>query len=99
MPYTPGKSMRALRHFFEEFGSEIWSCYGFRNSFNRSRGWTAEGHLAIDQGPIVIMTENFRSGLIWNIFMSCGEINAGLDSLGFAIDASARTVLRSSSEH
>jgi hypothetical protein len=99
MPYTPRESMRALRHFFENIGGEIWSRYGFRDSFNRSRGWTAEGHLAIDQGPIVIMIENFRSSLIWNTFMTCKEINASLDRLGFTFDANARTALRLCSAH
>jgi len=89
MPYTPSESMRALRHFYEDLGDEIWGCYGFRDSFNRSRRWVAEGHLAIDQGPIVVMIENFRSGLIWNTFMSCGDVSEGLHQMGFSVDASA----------
>lgn len=93
MPYTPQESMRALRHFYEDLGGEIRGRYGFRDSFNRSRGWVAEGHLAIDQGPIVVMIENFRSGLIWNTFMSSREVKAGLDRMGFAVDRSAKQVI------
>jgi hypothetical protein len=81
MPYTPAESLRALRHFYETLGRELWGRYGFRDSFNRSRDWVAEGHLAIDQGPIVVMIENFRSGLMWTLFMSCSEVQAGLNRL------------------
>ncbi len=83
MPYTPEESMSALRHFYEDLGHEIWREYGFRDAFNRSRDWVAEGNLAIDQGPIVVMIENYRSGLLWDLFMSCPEIGAGLGRLGF----------------
>lgn len=91
MPYAPRESMRALRHFYENLGGEIWGRYGFRDSFNRSCGWVAEGRLAIDQGPIVVMIENFRSGLIWNTFMSSPEVKAGLDRLGFVVDTSSKS--------
>lgn len=90
MPYIPRESMKTLRYFYEELGDEIIGRYGFLDAFNRSRGWMAEGHLAIDQGPIVVMIENFRSGLIWNTFMACREIKAGLDRMGFTVDAAAR---------
>jgi hypothetical protein len=85
MPYAPQESMAALRYFYEELGSTIWGRHGFVDSFNLSRNWTAQGNLAIDQGPIVVMIENFRSGLIWKLFMSCPEIEAGLSRLGFMV--------------
>ena len=94
MPYMPRESMEALRHFYQDFGAEIWSRYGFRDSFNRSCGWVAEGHLAIDQGPIVVMIENFRSGLIWNTFMSCPEVKVGLARLGFTVDTNSGRSVR-----
>jgi hypothetical protein len=84
MPYTPAYSMQALRHFYEEKGHKIWGRMGFRDAFNESAGWVAEGHLAIDQGPIVVMIENHRSGLIWNLFMSAPEVRKGLRTLGFS---------------
>jgi len=84
MPYTPAESMAALRHLYEERGGALWRDFGFADSFNASANWVAEGHLAIDQGPIVVMIENHRSALLWRLFMSCPEIRRGLDRLGFA---------------
>jgi hypothetical protein len=83
MPYTPDESMAALRHFYDELGGDIWGRYGFVDAFNTSRGWVASSYLAIDQGPIVVMMENYRSGLLWELFMSCREVRAGLGRLGF----------------
>lgn len=82
-PYTPDFSMQALRNFYENLGDKIWSEYGFVDAFNESKNWYASSHLAIDQGPIIVMIENHRSGLIWNLFMSCPEIQRGLQKLGF----------------
>jgi hypothetical protein len=82
-PYTPEYSMQALRHFYEQLGDKIWSEYGFVDAFNETQNWYASSHLAIDQGPIVVMIENHRSGLLWNLFMSCPEIQRGLKKLGF----------------
>lgn len=82
-PYTPEYSMQALRHFYEDLGPKIWSEYGFVDAFNESKNWYAKSHLAIDQGPIIIMIENYRSGLLWKLFMSCPEIQSGLKKLGF----------------
>ena len=82
-PYTPEYSMQVLRHFYYDLGDKIWSEYGFVDAFNESKGWYAKSHLAIDQGPIVVMIENYRSGLLWDLFMSCPEIKSGLLKLGF----------------
>jgi len=82
-PYTPEYSMQALRHFYYNLGDKIWSEYGFVDAFNESENWYAKSHLAIDQGPIIVMIENYRSGLIWDLFMSCPEILHGLKKLGF----------------
>lgn len=84
MPYAPVESMTVLRFLYEELGGQIWGRFGFVDAFNLSRGWVAESNLAIDQGPIVVMIENARSGLLWKHFMSCPEIHVGLDRLGFA---------------
>lgn len=83
MPYTPQESMAALRHFYEDLGGEIWGRYGFVDAFNRRQRWVADSNLAIDQGPIVVMIENHRSGLLWDLFMSCEEVHTGLRRLGF----------------
>ncbi len=82
-PYTPEYSMQALRHFYVNLGDKIWSEYGFVDAFNESKNWYAKSHLAIDQGPIIVMIENHRSGLMWKLFMSCPEIQQGLKKLGF----------------
>ena len=82
-PYTPEYSMKALRHFYYDLGDKIWSEYGFVDAFNESRNWYAKSHLAIDQGPIIVMIENYRSGLLWNLFMNAPEIQKGLKRFGF----------------
>ena len=82
-PYTPKQSMKALKHFYYDLGDKIWGEYGFTDAFNESKGWYATSYLAIDEGPIVCMIENYRSGLLWKLFMSCPEIRTGLHKLGF----------------
>jgi hypothetical protein len=82
-PYTPEYSMQALKHFYFDLGGKIWGQYGFTDAFSESKNWYAQSYLAIDQGPIVVMIENYRSGLCWKLFMSCPEIQGGLKKLGF----------------
>jgi hypothetical protein len=82
-PYTPEYSMQALKHFYYDLGNKIWGPYGFADGFSESHNWYAKTHLAIDQGPIVVMIENYRSGLIWNLFMKIPEIQNGFKKLGF----------------
>jgi hypothetical protein len=82
-PYTPQYSMQALRHFYNDLGDKIWSEYGFIDAFNETKNWYANSHLAIDQGPIIVMIENHRSGLLWKLFMGIPEIQRGLKKLGF----------------
>jgi len=82
-PYTPEHSMKALKHFYYDHGNKIWSQYGFVDGFNETRNWYANSHLAIDQGPIIVMIENYRTGLLWKLFMSCPEIREGLKKLDF----------------
>ncbi len=85
-PYTPQQSMQALRYFYEELGDQLWGEYGFYDAFSEERNWVADGYLAIDQGPIIGMIENHRTGLLWELFMQDGEVQAGLDKLGFNYD-------------
>ena len=84
MPYTPKESMQALRHFYENLGYKIWGPYGFHDGFNQTKDWSSNTYLAIDQGPIVVMLENYRTGLMWNIFMKIPEVQRGLKKLGFS---------------
>jgi len=83
MPYTPKESMEALRHFYYDLGDKIWSKYGFVDGFSIHHNWYAKSHLAIDQGPIIVMIENYRTGLIWKLFMNIPDIQNGLRKLGF----------------
>ncbi len=83
MPYTPEQSMRALRHFYEKLGDRIWDKFGFVDAFSEQADWVADTHLAIDQGPIVVMIENHRTGLLWKLFMSDPDVQRGLRTLGF----------------
>ncbi|HWJ91460.1 MAG TPA: glucoamylase family protein, partial [Flavisolibacter sp.] len=82
-PYTPDYSMKALRHFYDDLGDRIWGPYGFVDGFSESKDWYADSYLAIDEGPIVVMIENYRTGLLWKLFMSIPEIQNGLNKLGF----------------
>ena len=84
MPYTPEYSMEALKHFYYILGDKSWGEYGFYDAFNPEEGWWSDAYLAIDQGPIIIMIENHRSGLIWDLFMSAPEIQAALNQLNFS---------------
>jgi hypothetical protein len=83
-PYTPTYSMAALKHFYYDLGGKIWSEYGFVDGFSETHHWYAVSHLAIDQGPIIVMIENYRTGLLWKLFRSIPEIQSGLTKLGFA---------------
>ena len=84
LPYAPREVMQALRHFLKAHGKKVWGRYGFIDAFNENRNWYAETFLAIDQGPIIIMLENYRTGLLWKLFMRVPEIQNGLRKLGFA---------------
>jgi len=83
LPYTPVQSMNALRFFYYKLGDKIWGQYGFVDAFNLTSIWFDNDYLAIDQGPEIVMIENYRSGLLWNLFMSCPEVQTGMQNLGF----------------
>lgn len=83
LPYTSVQSMNALKFFYYTLGDKLWKDYGFVDAFNLKDLWFADSFLAIDQGPEIVMIENYRSGLLWNLFMSCPEIKRGMHNLGF----------------
>jgi hypothetical protein len=85
-PFTPAESMKALNYFYYKLGDKLWGEYGFADSFEFSSGpvWVADQYLVYDQGPIICMIENYRTGLPWNLFMSCPEVKAGMKDLGFS---------------
>ena len=75
--------MAAIRHWYTKMGDKLWGKYGFYDAFSESANWYPHRYLAIDQGPEVAMIENYRSGLLWRLFMSCPEVRSGLKKLGF----------------
>jgi len=83
MPYTPVESMAALKFFYYKLGDKLWGDYGFYDAFRLSDPWFANSTLAIDQGPIIVMIENYRTKLLWNLFTTAPEIKTGMIALGF----------------
>jgi hypothetical protein len=83
LPYSTAQSMNALRFFYYKLGDKLFKEYGFIDAFNLSDDWFADSFLAIDQGPQIVMIENYRTRLLWNLFMSCPEIKRGMKNLGF----------------
>ena len=84
--YTPKESVDALKHFYYDKGNILFGKYGFYDAFNAGLvdgQQVVHSYLAIDQGPIAVMIENYRSGLLWKLFMSNPEIHNGLQKLGF----------------
>ena len=84
--------MAALRHFYRNIGEKLWGDFGFRDAFNLDQNWYAKSYLAIDEGPIVAMIENHRSGLLWELFMQTPEIAPALDAIGFVPDPAVATL-------
>ncbi len=89
-PYTPKASMAALKFFYRELGDRLWGVYGPRDAFNLTRNWFSPVYMGLDQAPIVVMVENYRTGLIWKLFMSNPEIQPMLDKIGFQPDNASR---------
>jgi hypothetical protein len=81
--------MKALKHFYRDLGGQLWGIYGFRDGFNQTENWFEDVNTGLNQAPIAVMIENYRSGLIWKQFMSNPEIQPALDAIGFVKDASA----------
>ena len=84
IPYTPEESMKAARYFYESLGARLMGPYGFYDAFSEEFDWFPQRYLAIDQGPIVVMIENYRTGLLWDLFMKNEEVQNGLEKLGFS---------------
>ena len=81
--FTPKESLAALRHMYETYRTQLWGHYGFKEAFNPSRQWFNPDYIGIDQGPIVLMIENHRTGRIWDAFMRNAAIQRGLARAGF----------------
>jgi exo beta-1,2-glucooligosaccharide sophorohydrolase (non-reducing end) len=88
-PYTPEASMLALKYFYRDLGDRLWGAYGPRDAFNLDQNWFAPIFMGLNQAPIVVMTENYRTGLVWKLFMSNPEVKPMLDRIGFKPDSAA----------
>jgi len=80
--YTPEESMAVIRNLYK-MGDKVWGKYGFYDAFSETDNWYPRRYLAIDQGPIVVMIENYRSQLLWKLFMSHPDVQNGLKKLDF----------------
>ncbi|NRD18637.1 beta-glucosidase [Winogradskyella eckloniae] len=81
-PYTPKESMKVLENIYKNHDSLIGQ-YGPYDAFSFESNWYKPRYLAIDQGPIPVMIENYRTGLLWNLFMKNKDVKSGLDKLNF----------------
>ncbi|WP_379084291.1 glucoamylase family protein [Pedobacter sp. UC225_65] len=86
-PYTPKESMKMIRHLYEDLGDKVWGEFGFYDAYSETANWFPKRYLGIDQGPIVVMIENGRTGLLWKLFMGAPEVQTGLKKLGFTSPA------------
>ena len=83
MPFTPNQSLACLKNLYHHYGKKLWGEFGFKDAFNLDRNWYADVWLAIDQGPIIAMIENYRTGLCWRMFMANPEIAPMLKAIGW----------------
>ncbi|RYZ87473.1 MAG: beta-glucosidase [Proteobacteria bacterium] len=81
--YMPKESIALMRNLYENHNVESWGIAGFYDAISCQYKASAPQYLAIDQGPMVVMIENHRSGLLWKLFMNAPEVRAGLLKLGF----------------
>ena len=85
--FTPDLSREALRTFYDRYYARLWGPYGLKDAYNIKESWTATDYLGIDQGPIVLMIENARTGAIWEAFMTHPDVRTGLARAGFDVPA------------
>jgi hypothetical protein len=85
MPFTPAESIATLKHFYHVYGDRLWGPFGFYDAFNLQENWFSDAYLAIDQGPIVVMIENYRTQLCWDLFMANPEIQPMLEAIGWTL--------------
>lgn len=83
--------MKVLKFLYYQLRDKVWGEYGFYDAFSEEEDWFIRRYLAIDEGPIVVMMENYRSQLLWNLFMSAPEVKAGLKKLGFETGGSRQS--------
>ncbi|MGH2647884.1 MAG: glucoamylase family protein [Ginsengibacter sp.] len=80
-PYTPVESMKALKNYYYNYGKFLWGAYGFHDAFNLTQNWCSGIYMGLNQAPMVVMIENYRTGLLWKLFMSNPDIKNGVEKL------------------
>ena len=85
-PYTPAESMAAFKHYYRDLGGSLWDIYGPRDAFNAGQNWVSPIYMGLNQAPIVVMVENYRTGLVWKQFQSNPEIQTMLRQLAAETD-------------
>ncbi|MGA9779082.1 MAG: glucoamylase family protein [Verrucomicrobiia bacterium] len=83
MAFAPEIALPTLKNFYKGGRPRFWTQYGFIDAYNLSAAWYDNAELGIDQGPIVIMVENYRNQNVWRLFMQNPEIQQGLQEAGF----------------
>ena len=83
LPFTPELSLATIKNMNAKYGKEIWGKYGYFDAFNPTAKWVSHDFIGIDQGPMLLMIENFRSGLVWDYVMKDPIIQKGLETLHF----------------
>jgi len=83
IPFAPWVAIPALQYMYDTFGAQLWSTYGFKDAFNLTHGWFATDYLGIDQGPIILMIENYRTESVWTRFMTHPDVQLGMQRAGF----------------
>jgi len=81
--FAPEVAIPAMRNMYNAYSSQLWGPYGFKDAFNLTANWWDTDYLGIDQGPIVLMIENYRTGAVWNRFMRNPDVLRGLQRAGF----------------
>ena len=83
MPFTPEESLAAAKHLYSSYGRKLWTNEGFRDAYNLKANWWDPDVIGIDQGPIVLMVENYRTGSVWRRMMRSPVLRRGLERAGF----------------
>ncbi|MBN1269248.1 MAG: DUF3131 domain-containing protein, partial [Kiritimatiellae bacterium] len=83
LPFAPDITLPVLREIHHNHRDQAWGKYGFLDAFNPHTGWSAKGYIGIDQGALLLMIENYRSGNVWKWFMESPEIERAMALAGF----------------
>jgi len=83
LPFAPDEVLLTIHNMWNSYGPQLWTPYGFRDAFNLTFNWWGPDVIGIDQGPQVLMIENYRTGRVWNRFMENPHVQTGLTRAGF----------------